>query len=473
MADRKELLERVAQGFSDLMDSFTLLAAMEVAAPAPTPVPTPTPVPVPPPVPVPAPTPPAPVPVPVPVPPAPTPATGAPKLPANTNMIAPSYGASVPKDGESRTVAETGVTVTRKGAGLVVYSRYSPFSCDNKLLLIHGENSTSSKIVAVDTNAVVLVLGSLGEVNELRWDATDPDLLYYVKDMGFYSLKVSTNKSTLIRDFTLDFPGGSYIANDVEGDCSLDNRYWCWMVFKVVSSGSYPITAIFTYDKQANAILGKMTPASEGIKRFVRPNMVEIAPDGDYALIHWNRAYPGWNDAEINTHRNGPHFYPLNLDNTKAVWACPEATHSGYAKGEDGWYLVSQNPRTDNIEAIKVGVQYKEDGSNQILIANQSAFDKDWGMGWHIAKSPYPYALISSYSAKNNDWADNQLYFYELKAGATPLRLSPNFTAYPGNDSYRNESPAALSRDGTLAAWSTNWGAADRAVYMTKIPFTT
>lgn len=256
----------------------------------------------------------------------------------------------------------------------------------------------------------------------------------------------------------------------MEGDCSLDNRYWCWMVFKIVNTGSYPATAIFTYDMFANKILGTMTPKSEGISAFNRPNMVEIAPAGDYAMIHWSRAYTGWNDGDIGTHRNGPHFYPLNLDTTKAVWACPDATHSGYAKLPDGWHLVSQNNRTDNLEAIKVGTQYKEDGSNQILISNQADFDKDWGMGWHIAKSPYPYALISSYSKTNNDWADNQIYFYPVKAGATPLRVCPSYSNYPGDDGYRNEAPAALSMDGSRIAWSSNWGATGRAVYVVKVP---
>lgn len=397
------------------------------------------------------------------------PSAGAPKLPSNTNMIAPDYGAGVPKDGESRLVAATGVTVTRKSAGLIVYSRYSPFNCDNTLLVIHGENSTSCKIVGVANNAVMLVLGTLGEINELRWDAVDPDLLYYVKDMGFYSLKVSTNKATLIRDFKADFPGGSYIANDVEGDCSLDNRYWCWMVFKVVQQGSYPVTAIFTYDKLTNTILGKMTPASEGIAAFNKPNMVEISPDGAWALIHWDRAYTGWHDADINTHRNGPHFYPLNLDPKQACWACPDSTHSGWAKDVDGWKFVYQNNRTDWIEAIKPGVPYKEDGSTQIRIAQQGQFDTDWSMGWHIAKSPYPFALISTYSATAKDWADNQIYFYPLKANATPLRMCPSFSAYPGDDGYRNEAPAALSRDGTLMAWSNNWGATARAAYVAKV----
>jgi len=289
--------------------------------------------------------------------------------------------------------------------------------------------------------------------------------------MGFYSLRVSTNKQTLIRDFTADFPDGSLVMNDVEGDCSLDSRYWCWQVKKIVQTGSYPTIAIFTYDKLTNNILGRLTPASDGVASFNKPNMVEISPDGLWALIHWDRAYTGWNDGDIGTHRNGPHFYPLNLDTSKAVWACPNSTHSGWAKSSDGWKFIYQNDRTDWIEAIKPGVPYKEDGSNQIRIAAQGDFDKDWSMGWHIAKSPYPYALISTYSKTSKDWADNQIYFYPLQAGATPLRVSPSYSKYPGDDGYRNEAPAALSRDGTLMAWSTNWGATARAAFVAKIPF--
>lgn len=469
-ATRKAIYAAISTSFTSLAASFKSLASLESADPVPSPTPVPAPVPVPTPVPVPPPVPvPTPVPVPPPVTPSPAPA-GAPKLPQSTAMMPPDYGAGVPKDGESRVVAETGVTVTRKASGLIVYSRYSPFSCDNKLMLVHGENSTSCKVVAVGDGSVLLVLASLGEVNELRWDAADPDLLYYVKDMGFYSLKVSTNKATLIRDFKADFPDGSYIANDVEGDCSLDSRYWAWQVKKISQTGSYPTLAIFTYDKQANAILGVLDAAKNG-KALKKPNMVEITPDGKWVMIHWDRAYTGNYPEDAGTHRDGPHLYPLNLDITKAIWTCPDSTHSGYAKLPEGWGLAYQNNRTDFIEWILLGKTYKEDGSNQIRIAQQGQFDKDWSMGWHIAKSPYPYILVSTYSETNNDWSDNQIYMYQVQANATPLRVCPSFSAYPGDDGYRNEAPAALSRDGSLMAWSNNWGATARAAYVAKIPF--
>lgn len=466
MTDRK----RIYVSMAELYQQLASLEGDDVPAPAPTPVPSPVPVP-------------APVPVPPPPTPVPTPA-GAPKLPANRTVMAQDFGVAAPKDGETRTFAATGLQYTRKGTGVNVYPRYSPFNCDNSLLVIHDETSTSARIVNTDTGALVCALPRIGEQNmgvntggEIRWDAVDPDKFYYVQNMEFRSFKVSTGASTLIRSFAADFPGGSFIETDVEGDCSLDNRYWCWMVMQIANTGSYPVLAIFTYDKQTNTILGKMTAASEGIAKLNRPNMCEVSPDGKWALIHWNMAYKGQNDGDIGTHRGNPQFYPLNLDPKKASMACPSPTHSGWVMAPFGWGLVYQNDRVDTVEVIQPGVPYKADGSNQIRVARMVDIDPTWKMsGIHFGKSPYPYILVSTYSDVVNGWAENQIFMLSLTPNATPIRLCSTFIKYPGvtnNDKYYNEPHAALSRDGSLVAWTGNWGASTggRAVYVAKIPF--
>src|SRR5690606_8049620 len=97
--------------------------------------------------------------------------------------LLPAIGGSPPGVGEARLQPQTGAQIRRIAAGgLVVYSRYTPASIDNRLLVVHGEDSTSARIVDLATGALVRELPTIGEVNEIRWhygmDA--PSRFYYL-----------------------------------------------------------------------------------------------------------------------------------------------------------------------------------------------------------------------------------------------------------------------------------------------------
>lgn len=381
--------------------------------------------------------------------PAPTPPSAPPgpfKARRDKGLIAPSYG-QVPARGEARVDPATGATLTRltdKPGSLIVYSRFSPTNSDGTLLLVHGEDSTSSYVQKV-TGEVVRRYDALGENHELRWDysGAHPSRLYYVKGMQLHCLDVLAGTDTLVRDFASDFPGGSYICNDVEGDSSNDSRYWCFMVMKVVQQGSYPALAVFTYDREADAILGTLrNPPS-------RPNMVEVSPLGTHALVHWN---------------DGPRVYPLDLSGEGTVVA-PDSTHSGWglnAAGDE--CFIYQNNRNDHIESFNL----RTGATTQLLYHG----DLGWGNGMHFAKSygMRGWVLVSTYAAGNKAWGDNQLLMLPLDGGE-PLRLCHTHNLYPGDNGYRNEASAALSMDGRHVYWTGNWGGAmGREVLSVALP---
>ncbi len=405
-------------------------------------------------------------------------ASGYKYLVQHTAYIAPEYG-SAPAKGGTATNSVTGATlkrvtnateasVTTKGS-LVVYSRFSPTNSTKDKILIHGENSTSAWVVDLGTGAILRDLKhsdntSLGEVNELRWDGsgTAPNRVYYVKGFGFYQQDVTTGVSTLIHDFTAiaggPYPNGAYIFNDVEGDSSNDSRFWCWMVVEITPSGPYQIRKILTYDKQTDSVLGTLTPADLGkVGSIPRPNMVEISPLGTKAVIHFDRAYVGNRDADIGTVLDGPHAWPLSLTGTP-VKVAVDATHAGWSLDAAGaeWF-VSQNNRTDHIEARKLS-----DGTAINLLYHG---DLGWNNGFHFGKfhTKRGWAFVSTYSSTNSAVGDNQLFMVKLQDmshGVVMQRVSPNYIAYPGNDAYRNEGQAALSMDGNSIYWTCNWGGA-------------
>jgi len=62
----------------------------------------------------------------------------------------------------------------------------------------------------------------------VRWDNTDPVILYSTYATRFYKYNIVNDKITLLHDFKSDFPNEPvvrvYMAE--EGDGSDDRRYW-------------------------------------------------------------------------------------------------------------------------------------------------------------------------------------------------------------------------------------------------------
>src|SRR5690606_7040890 len=158
-------------------------------------------------------------------------------------VLKPRYG-KLPALHEVRVDDATGARIRRVSTGgLVVYSRYTPASIDNRLVVVHGEDSTSARIEDLATGKVVRNLPDIGEVNEIRWHYGDdaPSRFYYVRGMQFRQMDARTGKDELVHDFSADAPTGDQLFTDVEGDSSDDSRYWCWMVRREVPQGSYPV----------------------------------------------------------------------------------------------------------------------------------------------------------------------------------------------------------------------------------------
>jgi len=69
--------------------------------------------------------------------------------------------------------------------------------------------------------------------------------------MGFYEFNLTSDTYSLIRDFSSDFPQGTRIYFDEEGDSSADSRYWAFKGHGAYDSqiGRRPLHYVFVYDK--------------------------------------------------------------------------------------------------------------------------------------------------------------------------------------------------------------------------------
>ncbi|NDK38188.1 hypothetical protein DT603_04955 [Pseudoxanthomonas gei] len=368
-------------------------------------------------------------------------------------LLAPAYGA-LPSVGEVRTQAGTGAPIKRiaKG-GLVVYSRYTPVSIDNKLIVIHGENSTSARIEELATGKVVRELPDIGEENEIRWHygADAPSRFYYVRGMEFRQRDAITGKDALVRDFTPQWPTGSQLFTDVEGDSSNDSRYWCWMVRREVDEGPYPVEQLVSYDRVTDT-LHTADAAKLGRADLGRPNTIEASPDGGACVIHWGAG------------EGRPQAWKRDFS-AKIRDVAVDETHTGWIldSAGDSWF-VSQNNQSDWIEAVNLRT-----GQVRKLVYHG---DIGWDNGMHFSKSYVmrDYVLLSTCSATNAIWGENQLVMLGLDGRI--LRIAHTHNAYPGDEPYRNEAAAAMSFDGRGIYWTSNWGDGTRTrdVYGIELP---
>lgn len=368
-------------------------------------------------------------------------------------LLAPMYG-KLPAVGEVRTQSGTGAPIRRiaKG-GLIVYSRYTPVSIDNRLIVIHGEDSTSARIEDLATGKVVRNLPDIGEENEIRWHygSDAPSRFYYVLGMQFRQMDAVTGKDSLVHDFSRDWPSGSQLFTDVEGDSSNDSRYWCWMVRREVETGSYPVEQLISYDRVTDTV-SRADAAKLGRQEMGRPNTIEASPSGAACVIHW-----GGDEGR-------PQAWKRDFS-AKIRDVAVDETHSGWIIDSSGdeWF-VSQNNRNDWIEAVSL-----ETGKVRRLLYHG---DIGWDNGMHFSKSyaMRGYVLLSTCSEGNTMWGENQLVMLGLDGRI--LRIAHTHNAYPGDEPYRNEAAAATSYDGRSIYWTSNWGqgARTRDVYGIELP---
>lgn len=404
-----------------------------------------------------------------------------------TGIISPNYASGEPVKGGAVTDTTTGSTMERisdistliphpPSDAMIVYSRYTPINTSGEYILVHGTNSTSCWIVRLSDNAVITKLErdgghDIGEVNEIRWDYTGshPNRVYFVYGMKFYQMDVLTENGipTLIHDFSIDYPSGHHILNDVEGDSSHDSRYWAWQVVGPYDGAYFPRIAIITYDKQTDQILGSIEPGditptqnpSHWTDHLPTPNMVEISPDGDYLMVNSTRSYPGSRTEDWDgTAFDSP--WVFSLDGTPQRRVSWDETHSGWAYDHDGnQVFVSQNSSTDEIDACNV-----ETGTypgNCMAIQDFGFYEPDYAYTNNHFSTSYNRAndgwvLWSTYKGSNDNWRFNQIMMLEIapKSTAKVWRVTPSYNLA---DTYRDEGSAALSYDGNTVVWTGNW----------------
>ena len=319
------------------------------------------------------------------------------------------------------------------------YARADAWNADGSYLVLRGNDGVPYLYRGTDYQLVQDLSWLVGgQELEPRWDATDPSRFFWFSGTALVCFSVSADTGLVVHDFLLDFPGMSFVTTAVEGDASLDRRYWCLMV----CDSAFGLMAVCVYDRTLDSVVGLKT-SFPGVV-----NHVTMDASGEHAVICYDTM------PMQSFHRDFSH---------QVDFPHGAAGHSDIAQTADGRdVMVLQNVATDSISMIdlETGV---ETGLQAI------PFDVNPDIGMHISGncSAKPgWVLVSTYGAENppagsvHSWMDNLLYMLELKPNPRIVRLAQTrcYTGVNPRSNYFAEAFASINRGGTKLVFGSNRG---------------
>ena len=323
------------------------------------------------------------------------------------------------------------------------YSRVQSFNADGSLLLSY---STDGNWYLYDA----LSLQPLGQIpiwHEPRWDADDPDLLYYSEDTRLMSYRISNGQVALIHDFAGDFPGLNLAAvwMKYEGSPSMGTRYWGLMA----EDQDWMTVALLVYDLETDRVIStRMTPPTE-------IDSVTISPSGDYFVAFYDN-YCEFGQLGSDDRPCGLMVYDRDLKNGRGLLRI--VGHSDLALNAQGnEVLVYQDIDTDTISMVDLS-------SGRITPLFTIDFSHS-ALGFHFSGRAFQlpgWALVSTYNGTHpsSTWMDDQIFAIELINDGRVVRLAHSHSVYDEklDHDYWSEPHASVNQDFTKIVFTSNWG---------------
>jgi hypothetical protein len=354
------------------------------------------------------------------------------------------------------------------------YPKHNYDNADGSYLLFFGSfgsgqalyDARSLKLMKALTPKAV----SWSQPVEPRWDAHNPDILYYhwLPSTSLFEYNVKTDRFQALHDFLKDFPGATTITMAEEGDCSYDSRYFVFLVLAPRNGSKWSHTTVFCYDRVENRITGKIELPIPGFERQGGGNWVGMSPSGKYALL--GTAPMLVYDREFKrppvklTHGGGWHCdVGLDDEGREVIFYVGGRTYSPGGQSDRAFAMCDLETGTETVLSGKI------DGIGDPIGAHfdcSCIFTPGWG-------------LVSTYHAappKQTRWTEFAIFLIELTRRKDPPPRIWRISHTHVNREYANDDPfATFDRFGTKIFFGSNWGTplregGDVDVYQVELP---
>ncbi len=328
------------------------------------------------------------------------------------------------------------------------YSRFDPVNADASLLLVRGTDASWHLYDLVHHRYLGPILGRRGDFSP-RWDASDPDVLFFIMGTKFYRYHVHSKKKSLIQDFREYYPTASYIRSG-KGESSLDSRYWAFMVIEYdngkPAGRRRTLLDLVTYDATAERIVGSYRSVKKSFGKKI-PRTVTISMSGSYVVVEYI-----------------PQIFRYRLDWSDGRQLPGRFGHGDLALSRERRDLfVAQDNGSDYIVMVDLGTLER---TNVMHIPFHSSLSSGVSYpGFHIsgncADTP-GWVLVSTYGSadKATYWSDGAIFLLELAANGRHWRIAHTHsrTAKGKSKDYWAEAFATIDRRGKRVFWPSNWG---------------
>jgi hypothetical protein len=351
------------------------------------------------------------------------------------------------------------------------YSRVQAFNSDGSRILVRG---TEWEAFLYDASSLQ-PLGRLPAESEPRWDAEDPNLVYFTDETRLMAHDVGTGQDAIVREFAADFPGQDLAAvwTRNEGRPSLDTRLWGLMA----EDKDWIPSAFIVYDRVTDEVTVRDMRGVPGIEDDV--DHVTVSPLGTYFLASFDRACQRVDDSTgVGVGAAGDKD-PCGLmvyDRDLAAGRSLLRTIGHYdtaldAEGRE--VIVFQNIDTDEIAMLDL-----ESGQITPLLPIDFSHTP---LGFHFSGLAYDrpgWALVSTYSGgypQAHTWMDDQVFALELKPGGRVVRLAHTHSLVDEDQEhdYWAEPQATVNHDFTRVLFTSNWGRSgsdEVEMYLIEVP---
>ncbi|MDO4904147.1 MAG: hypothetical protein Q4A16_01110 [Lautropia sp.] len=355
------------------------------------------------------------------------------------------------------------------------YSRRQAFNADSTYMLIYSLNGYWYVHDARTMQQVQQLQGPAGAA-EAHWHPTDPNLIWYLSRDGvgleIHQIDVRTNQSRRISDMRSQvkaiWPSATTASTRAEGAPSADGRYWC---FQAERNGGNRILGVFTWDMQAQRIVGSLSLNE-------RPDHVSMSPSGNYCVVSSDGAL-------------GTRAYTRDFQSAHPATGRPwlqlqrKSEHSDIAidrNGQDAY--VSVDYGAGDIFSVNLHT-----GKRTSLF---SAYPGRTVTAMHFSGKAYRkpgWVLVSTYAAAHADnpsgnirntsqqqWLHRKMFAVSLDEAATirPIaHVDSNYVSASDFHSYWTEPHATVNPDFTRMLFNSTWNsnnARDVQTYLTAIP---
>lgn len=395
---------------------------------------------------------------------------------AGDNPPYPLLPQGAPTPGQSFTDLRFGTRLTRVSQAPLrrhEYSRFDPCNCGQTMILL-GDISTGERLVYRTQprpyDQAGNLVRSINNLEELRWDRTDPDLLWGLRDFSIVTLNVQTGQETIIKNFAQDAalapifsanPRLYRVTRKDEGEASQDNRFWVLALQNgddpAHPEEAYVIKYLCTWDRLQDKILGTYQLATAAGQSV---DWVGMSPLGRWALIGADPTGGGNIDGLVMANKEFTVFHKL----------AAATGHSDVGLDSQGReVIVMQNSRTDYVDLIPLDLNSREvtsvaDYQNNLIkplvrLFYDSASPRGLNSGVHISCNHPGYSVISTYipaGAPEQNWLDRAIILVRLE---TPQpRAWYLAKVYNTTQQYHEETQATITNDGARIFWASNWG---------------